>query len=104
MGVSLLNALTIQGQGDNIVCEVYGQSEENRKWAGAISLYKDGRFHITLISSRPVFDTAEKAVKFMESVVAEVRALDLNPQRGTITQALGAENMETVAKVVEAAG
>lgn len=104
MGVSLRNALIIQGQGDNIVCEPYGQSREDSKWAGAINLYKEGHFHTTLISSQPVFDTAEKAVEFMEGVVAEVRTLNLSPQRDTITQTLGAENMGAVAKVFEAAG
>ncbi len=104
MCVSLRNALIIQGQGDNVVCEPYGQSRKNSKWAGAINLYKEGHFHTTLVSSQPVFDTAEKATQFMETLVAQVRALDLSQQRDKISQTLGAENMGAVSKVVEAAG
>ena len=104
MGVTLINAMIIRGQGDNIVCEVYGQSEETDKWAGAINLYKDGFFHRTLISFDPVFNTEEEAVTYMKEVVKEVRSIDLEPQTKKVGQTIGSETMEVTKKIVKAAG
>jgi hypothetical protein len=78
MGISLRNAMIIQSQGDNIVCEVYGQSKETGKWAGAINLYEEGFFHTTLISSQTIFDTKKMAVECMEGVVEIAKKIDLS--------------------------
>ena len=104
MNVSFINAIIIQGQGDNIVCEVYGQSKETGKWAGAINLYKEGFFHRTLISSNPVFDTEENSVRYMKKIVKIVRLTDFEPQTKNIEQAIGSETMEVMKKTVKAAG
>jgi hypothetical protein len=80
MPISLYTALVIQTEGNDIRCEPYRQDEATGKWAGAINLYHDGHFHTTLLSSNQIYDSSEDAVKGMEKVVAEVRAMKLqNP-------------------------
>ena len=103
MGVSLINTMIIQSQGDNIVCEIYRRSKKTKKWAGAINLYKKSFFHRTLISSNPVFDTKKAAVTYMEEVVKKVREINLEPQTQKIEQLVGAETMEVTKKIVKAA-
>jgi|GEM_PF-2549441 uncharacterized protein YjaZ len=103
MSVTLINAMIIQGQGDNIVCEVYGQSRETGKWAGAINLYKKGFFHRTLISSDHIFDTKEEAVIYMEDVVKKVRLINLKPQTKKVEQIIGSETMKVTKQIVSAA-
>lgn len=103
MGISLYSALAIQGNGDDIVCEPYGQHKETHKWAGAINLYKDGFFHTTLLSSEPVYDTRELAIEGMKEVVEAVRAMDLSPKKKQLEETVGEENMGVVKTVLEAA-
>lgn len=103
MGLTRLSVMTIQGNGDNIVCEVFGHDRQTKKWAGAINLYKDGFFHTTVVSSSAAFDTAEKAVAFMKEIVQEVRKLDLKPAVQTMTETLGQETMAAATAIAAAA-
>ena len=103
MGVNLRSKMIIQSQGDNIVCEVYGQDKETEKWAGAINLYKEGFFHTTLISSNPTFNTSEQAVAYMEKVVRQTRASDISAQIEKVEQIIGSETMDLVKKISQAA-
>lgn len=75
--MTLYTALIIQNQDNDIRCEPYGQHNETKKWAGAINLYHDGIFHITLLSSEPVFESSEASVAYLENVVKQVRAADV---------------------------
>ena len=78
MGVTRLTAMTIQGQGYNIVCESYGGvPETDNKFGGVISLFKEGKRHSTLASSDAIFDTSEKAIDAMKGAVEDIRKMDL---------------------------
>ncbi len=68
-------ALVIQSGGD-IRCKPY-QHKVTGKWAGAVNLYHDGSLHTTLLSSKPVFESSEMAVAYMEDVVKRVRAANV---------------------------
>lgn len=102
MGIYLITAMTIQGQGDNIVCEPLGQHRETGKWAGVINLYKGGFFHTTLLSSEPIFSTREEAISEMKEVVRLVREMDLRPQKQEVNKILG-KAAETDSQIVAAA-
>jgi len=81
MGISLLTAITIQSNGDDIHCETAGSDEESGKWAGAISLYRDGHLHTTLLSTKPTYKTRRTAVAAMKRLVAKIRAAELFPTK-----------------------
>lgn len=70
-------ALVIQNTDNDIRCEPYGQHKETKKWAGAVNLYHDGFFHITLLSSEPVFESSKASVAYMKDVVTQVRATNM---------------------------
>ncbi len=94
--------MVIQSQGENVVCEPYGQHKETGKWAGAVNLYHDGSFHTTLLSSEPVYDTKEGAIEGMKTVVEQIRKIDLNPQRKNLENIIGKEGMSFVRELVNA--
>jgi hypothetical protein len=75
--MTFYTALVIQDQDNDIRCEPYSQHKETKKWAGAVNLYRDGFFHITLLSSEPVFESSEASVAYMEDVVTQIRASNL---------------------------
>lgn len=68
-----LSKLIIQTRGDDIKCDVGGPSKEEGKYVGWITLYNDGRYHTELLSTNPVFDTKEDALKYMEDLVKKMR-------------------------------
>ena len=76
MGISRWTALVIQDEGNDIRCEVFGQPSEDGKFAGAVNQYHGGYLHTTLLSSKPMYNSAEQAVVAMEQVVTEIRAID----------------------------
>lgn len=77
MGLSMMSALMIQGNGDNVKCEAGGPHKETGKWAGWINLYKHGDFHTAIVSTQGIYDSKEEALKAMEALVEEVREMDL---------------------------
>lgn len=76
LGVSMITALTIQNNGDDIVCSS-GEDKKSKKWKGFIHLYKEGRFHCELISTDPAFDSSQLAEQRMQKLVEDIRKLDL---------------------------
>ena len=102
MGLNLHSTMVIQGNGDNIVCEPYGQHKETGKWAGAINLYKEGYFHTTVVSSEPDFDTSDDAVNYMKRVVEKVREINIGTKRKQLEEIVGKEEMGVVGKIVNA--
>jgi len=81
MSVSLRTALVIQTSGNDIHCECSGQDRATEKFVGAIWLYHDGYPHELLADTDPIFDTAEIAAAKMEAAVAEIRKMDLTPEK-----------------------
>ena len=77
MGINRITAIEIQTNGDNIKCSAGGPAKENGKYVGWIELWRDGDLHKPMISTQPVFDTESEAIKAMENIVVEIRALDL---------------------------
>ncbi len=75
--MNLVTSLTIQGNDDNIHCDAGGPSKRNGKYVGWISLWRNGELHCELLSTEPVFDTSEEAIKYMEDIVTKVRTLKL---------------------------
>lgn len=71
-GISMLTALIIQNNGDNILCSS-GQDEKSKKWHGFIYLKKGGAVHTELISTDPAFETQETAESAMKALVDEIR-------------------------------
>jgi len=77
MGINLMTALIIQGNGQDIKCSFGGPAKDNGKYCGWISLWKDGDLHTELLSTEAIFDTAMAATAYMEKLVVKVRSLDL---------------------------
>lgn len=74
MGVSLITALEIQTNGDDIKCFSFS---EDGKFVGSIGLWRDDRMHKLLLDTPAVYETQEIAIKAMENTVKEIRAMDL---------------------------
>jgi hypothetical protein len=67
------SAILIREGGSQITCDASGP-HDNQKWAGWITFWKEDRPHISpLVSSDPVFDTAEDAIAAMELLVTQIR-------------------------------
>ncbi len=77
-GISRLAALIIQTNDEkDITADAAGQ-HDNGKYAGWITFWKYGRPHISpLISTEPIYDTAEQAEEAMQEIVAKIRAIDV---------------------------
>lgn len=94
-GLSKLDAAVIQSRGDDIKCEAGGPSSEG-KWSDWIMLYRRGEFDHPVVSTQPIFNSAEEAINRMEEVVREIRAMDsINPfqimkESGVPEQVVGA--------------
>ena len=75
MGITRYTAYVIQGN-DDIRCGA--EMGADGMWIGTISHFKDGHPHALLLSSNPVFKSESEAISTMESVVKEIRAIDLS--------------------------
>ena len=71
-----LTGLIIQTNGENVVCDSAGPDKFG-KYAGWISLFKDGSYHSSLLSTNGIYDSTEEAEKKMKNLVEEIRAMDL---------------------------
>ena len=71
--VTKLTALIIQSRGDDIKCEILGQTKEG-KVAGVINLYRDGEYDHALLSSEPIFDSDEQCLTKLNEIVSEIRS------------------------------
>ena len=76
MGLSRLDALVIQTNGDDVKVEVVGPGKTG-KFGTWVMLYRDGDVHRPIVNTELVFDSEENARKFGDDLVAEVRAMDL---------------------------
>ena len=76
MGLSLLDALVIQTNGENIRCGAV-QEKPTGKWSGWVYLWRGGHIHRPVVNTNPVFESAEVAVSYMEALVKQVRGMDL---------------------------
>ena len=74
--MTLITALEIQTNGDNVKC-LAGGPDKTGKWTGWIYLYRDGDIHKAMLSTEAVFETEAEALTHMEDLVTEVRELDL---------------------------
>ena len=80
MGVSRMTGITIQSWEDTDDPSQDGlyvaAGENGAQWAGFLYLCKGGDIHSLLLSTTPIFDSAEKAEESIRKVVTEIRALD----------------------------
>jgi hypothetical protein len=76
--MTVLTALIIQTRGKDIHCDAGGPDKTNKKYCGWLTLYNGDEYDHELVSTDPVFDTAEAAKKYMQDLVAEVRKMDLS--------------------------
>ena len=79
MGVSFLTALIIQSRGKDVKCLAGGPSKDKRKYAGWISLYRDGEYDHDLLSTEDIYNSKKEAVNAMKKIVSEIRSMDLTP-------------------------
>ena len=80
MGISMLTAMIIQSRGDDVKCEVAGPNKDG-KYIGWINLYQDSEYDHALLDSGPAFDSKDAALEKMESVVKQIRNMDLSPEQ-----------------------
>ncbi|TSC96925.1 MAG: hypothetical protein CEN88_256 [Candidatus Berkelbacteria bacterium Licking1014_2] len=74
-----LTALIIQTRGDDIRC-LAGGPDKDGKYAGWISLYRGDEYDHDLLSTNPCFQDEASAIKHMQSLVEEIRTMDIeNP-------------------------
>ena len=78
MGITAITVMTIQSRGKDVKCAAGGPDKETGKYAGWISLYRNGEYDHDLLSTGPVYDTKKDAIKAMKKVVEEIRAVDLS--------------------------
>jgi hypothetical protein len=84
MGISRMTALTIQNWPDTdspekdglLVSSGHGK-EDTAKWGSILYLCKDGEIHTMVLSSAPVFDSAEEAEESMRKTMSDIRSMEL---------------------------
>lgn len=79
MGISMITALQIQG--DGIMCQAGGPDPENGKFVGWISVEGDHKGPRPLLNTEPIYESEYEAVKAMQKIVADIRAMDLTPKK-----------------------
>ena len=88
--MSILTALIIRTNGENIHCEGAGPDKDG-KYAGFVELWKDDRLHDILVQTRHTYSTRQEAVDTMKRLVTEVCEMDLPRPADTRLAALLAE-------------
>lgn len=79
MPISRLDALIIQTRGDDIRC-LAGSPDKDGKYAGWICLFRGDEYDHDLLSTNAVFPNAQAAVEHMQSLVKEIRTMEVeNP-------------------------
>jgi len=73
MNISRITAMIIKG--NEVDCDSAGP-DENGKFAGWISRMERGNYR-PLLNTEPIYDSAEVAIKEMESIVKEINRLEL---------------------------
>jgi hypothetical protein len=63
-----------------------GYSKEACKWGGEINLFKDGCYHRTVVTAKPVFATEKRALKAMKKYLTSWRARDLRAKKRRIKE------------------
>ena len=97
MGLSVYSALKIQG--NSVKCQAGGPCKEKGKYTGWIM--NDVDRWDPILNTESIYDTKEEAVAAMETLVKEVRELDLGAEEA-IKNLLG-DDLEPVKQVVQAA-
>ena len=83
--LSLLSALTIQNR--DVLVEAGGPSKEEKKYAGWIMLDVD-RWH-PILSTPPIYDSKEDAIKEMQMIVDAIKKADLSKEKEGLLDLLG---------------
>jgi len=97
MGIDLLTALIIQNNDVNV--ETY-YSKQERKYGLVISRMERDNYRM-LVSTEPIFGTKRGAKKTGNSLVKEIRELDLTPQKSKLENIMGGEETKLVSEVVK---
>ena len=97
MGVSLLTALQIQGN------PVLAGSEkhDNGKFSCIIMHGEAKKFRI-LLSSEPVYETAEDAKQAGQTMIDKIKQMDLSAKKAELTALIPPETQEVISKIVDA--
>ena len=74
--MTFLTAAIIQTRGEDVVCNAAGP-DENGKHCGLIELHDNGEYDHLLISTEPVYESNDVALKAMNDIVGEVREMKL---------------------------
>lgn len=75
--------------GEGIEVSAGGPNKEG-KWTGWISFWRDGRPHISpLLSTHPIYDSKENAIKAMIDLVDNIRKTDVTTPKERETSFLG---------------
>lgn len=75
-GITLGTLYSLKHSTDKTINYTSGRSDENDKFIGWVVENTDR--WTPLISTKPIFDTAEEAVEYMKKVVIAARTIDLN--------------------------
>jgi hypothetical protein len=100
MGIDLTSALMIQG--NETMVSTYSNKEETG-YGFIVYLMKEGEIHTKIVSTLPNFpyESRESARDDGDSVVKQVRDMDLSPQKKDLQGMIGEETCEVVKKVVD---
>ena len=77
MGIPLRSFLVIHNPNNDIRWLCAGRDIKTNLFVGEIWLYHDGRPHELLITTKPIFLSAEHAESGMKNLVKEIREKDL---------------------------
>lgn len=97
MGISLLTALQIQG---NPVL-AGARQHKNGKFSCIVMHDEEKRFRI-LLSSTPVYETAEEAEKVGQTTIDEIKGMDLSPQKKELKDLIPEKEQEVISDIIDA--
>ena len=97
MGISFSTALQIQG---NAVL-AGTRKHENGKFLCLIMHNEEKRFRI-LLSSSPIYETAKDAEQAGQTLIDEIKGMDLSAQKEELKALISEEEQEVISKIVNA--
>ena len=94
MGISLLTALTIQGNESDVAA---GTGENGKYGFEIYSIIRErDRHHLT---SQPIYDTEDIAMKEGKKLLDSIKSLDLKKDKRELSDAIGNDTLKIVNKI-----
>ncbi len=80
MGLIMMSALMIKGNGEDVKAHPF-QEKEGSKFGVEIGLWRNGHIHTMIVSTNATFKSQADAQNFGDALIKEVQEMDLVPER-----------------------